>query len=103
MNLILRHGFLGYMLLLTLVRANLVFRKCKVISSLIFAGYAGFHPPRPGQDEDVLSAANVKHGFILAHPVLVSIDVSVDAAVITMYFSLGRNIQRAIYDQRKPS
>ncbi|TFK44503.1 hypothetical protein BDQ12DRAFT_21589 [Crucibulum laeve] len=32
-------------------------------------GYAGFHPPRPGQDEDVLSESNVKNGFILGHSV----------------------------------
>ncbi|KAF8160920.1 hypothetical protein B0H34DRAFT_795767 [Crassisporium funariophilum] len=34
-------------------------------------GYAGFHPPRPGQDEDVLSGKNVKDGFILGQPVSV--------------------------------
>ncbi|KAK7057438.1 Med12 domain-containing protein [Favolaschia claudopus] len=28
-------------------------------------GYPGFHPPRPNQDEDVLTAENVKNGFIL--------------------------------------
>ncbi|KIK91304.1 hypothetical protein PAXRUDRAFT_830959 [Paxillus rubicundulus Ve08.2h10] len=28
-------------------------------------GYPGFHPPHPGQDEDVLSESNVKTGFIL--------------------------------------
>ncbi|KAJ7128929.1 hypothetical protein C8R43DRAFT_1026393 [Mycena crocata] len=28
-------------------------------------GYTGFHPPRPGQDEDVLTAENVRNGFIL--------------------------------------
>ncbi|KAJ7039194.1 hypothetical protein C8F04DRAFT_1087468 [Mycena alexandri] len=26
-------------------------------------GYTGFHPPRPGQDEDVLTAENVRNGF----------------------------------------
>ena len=30
------------------------------------AGYSGFYPPRPGQDEDVLSETAVKQGFILA-------------------------------------
>ncbi|KAF9567913.1 hypothetical protein CPC08DRAFT_813741 [Agrocybe pediades] len=34
-------------------------------------GYIGFHPPRPGQDEDSLSETNVKNGFILAQPVAV--------------------------------
>ncbi|KAF9070892.1 hypothetical protein BDP27DRAFT_1419656 [Rhodocollybia butyracea] len=32
-------------------------------------GYPNFHPPRPGQDEDILSEANVKNGFILAQAV----------------------------------
>ncbi|KIM45096.1 hypothetical protein M413DRAFT_441761 [Hebeloma cylindrosporum] len=34
-------------------------------------GYVGFHPPRPGQDEDSLSENNVKNGFILGQPVAV--------------------------------
>ena len=34
-------------------------------------GYVGFHPPRPGQDEDSLSESNVKNGFILGQPVAV--------------------------------
>ncbi|KAF9219563.1 hypothetical protein BS17DRAFT_760662 [Gyrodon lividus] len=29
-------------------------------------GYPGFHPPHPGQDEDVLSESNVKTGFLLS-------------------------------------
>ncbi|KAJ7502832.1 hypothetical protein B0H11DRAFT_1986564 [Mycena galericulata] len=28
-------------------------------------GYTGFHPPRPGQDEDVLTTENVRNGFAL--------------------------------------
>ncbi|KAJ7497070.1 hypothetical protein FB451DRAFT_214151 [Mycena latifolia] len=28
-------------------------------------GYTGFHPPRPGQDEDVLTTENVRNGFTL--------------------------------------
>lgn len=32
-------------------------------------GYPGFHPPRPGQDEDILSETNVKNGFVLQHHV----------------------------------
>ncbi|KAJ7078858.1 hypothetical protein B0H15DRAFT_526897 [Mycena belliarum] len=28
-------------------------------------GYPGFHPPRPGQDEDVLTTENVRNGFTL--------------------------------------
>ncbi|RDB24995.1 Mediator of RNA polymerase II transcription subunit 12 [Hypsizygus marmoreus] len=32
-------------------------------------GYPGFFPPRAGQDEDVLSEANVKNGFVLGHQV----------------------------------
>ncbi|KAJ8455905.1 hypothetical protein ONZ45_g18844 [Pleurotus djamor] len=32
-------------------------------------GYPGFHPPRPGQDEDILSEQNVKNGFVADHPV----------------------------------
>lgn len=44
------------------------------ISLLIIylSGYAGFHPPRPGQDEDALSEPNVKNGYILAQAVSVS-------------------------------
>ncbi|KAF9484513.1 hypothetical protein BDN70DRAFT_872547 [Pholiota conissans] len=34
-------------------------------------GYAGFHPPRPGQAEDVLSDSNVKNGYILGQAVSV--------------------------------
>ncbi|KAF6760086.1 hypothetical protein DFP72DRAFT_1031563 [Ephemerocybe angulata] len=34
-------------------------------------GYPGFHPSRPGQDEDKMTAANVKLGFILPQPVAV--------------------------------
>lgn len=30
-----------------------------------FSGHLGFHPPYPGQDEDVLSETNVKSGFVL--------------------------------------
>ncbi|KAG2113880.1 uncharacterized protein F5147DRAFT_788005 [Suillus discolor] len=32
-------------------------------------GYPGFHPPRPGQDEDVLSDKHIKDGFLLPLPV----------------------------------
>ncbi|KAL0581804.1 RNA polymerase II mediator complex subunit [Marasmius crinis-equi] len=32
-------------------------------------GYAGFHPPRPGQDEDLLSEYNVKNGYHLGFTV----------------------------------
>ncbi|GLB37302.1 putative transcription mediator complex subunit Med12 [Lyophyllum shimeji] len=32
-------------------------------------GYLGFYPPRAGQDEDLLSEANVKNGFVLGKPV----------------------------------
>ncbi|KAJ7755754.1 hypothetical protein DFH07DRAFT_490213 [Mycena maculata] len=28
-------------------------------------GYTGFHPPRPGQDEDVLTTKNIQNGFTL--------------------------------------
>lgn len=45
-----------------------------------FAGYPGFHPPRPGQDEDVLTDANVKQGFQLGQQVIVS------ALVIRVYY-----------------
>jgi len=40
--------------------------------TLYWLGYIGFHPPRPGQDEDNLSETNIKNGFILAQPVAVS-------------------------------
>lgn len=42
------------------------------LTSLFSLGYVGFHPPRPGQDEDTLSESNVKSGFILPQPVPVS-------------------------------
>ncbi|KAL0956176.1 hypothetical protein HGRIS_002336 [Hohenbuehelia grisea] len=32
-------------------------------------GYPGFHPPRPGQDEDLLTESNIKNGFTFAAPV----------------------------------
>lgn len=32
-------------------------------------GYSGFHPPRPGQDEDVMSQTNIKNGFIVGDSV----------------------------------
>jgi mediator of RNA polymerase II transcription subunit 12, fungi type len=32
-------------------------------------GYPGFHPPKPGQDEDILSAKHVKEGFAMSNPV----------------------------------
>ena len=37
----------------------------------LLLGYPGFHPPRPGQDEDKLSENNIKNGFILGQPVSV--------------------------------
>lgn len=39
-----------------------------------YLGYPGFHPPRPGQDEDTLSENNIKNGFILGQPVSVRFD-----------------------------
>ncbi|KAH7905552.1 hypothetical protein BJ138DRAFT_1072652 [Hygrophoropsis aurantiaca] len=32
-------------------------------------GYPGFYPPRPGQDEDILSETHVKNGFVLGQSV----------------------------------
>ncbi|KAG1807740.1 hypothetical protein EV424DRAFT_1575826 [Suillus variegatus] len=32
-------------------------------------GYPNFHPPRPGQDEDVLSDKHIKDDFLLLLPV----------------------------------
>ncbi|KAJ3781694.1 hypothetical protein GGU10DRAFT_98188 [Lentinula aff. detonsa] len=32
-------------------------------------GYPNFHPPRPGQEEDILSESNVKNGFVLSQVV----------------------------------
>ncbi|KAF5322492.1 hypothetical protein D9619_001365 [Psilocybe cf. subviscida] len=34
-------------------------------------GYVGYHPPKPGQEEDALSENNVKNGYHLAQPVSV--------------------------------
>ncbi|KAJ6602183.1 hypothetical protein B0H10DRAFT_2167359 [Mycena sp. CBHHK59/15] len=47
-------------------------------------GYTGFHPPRPGQDEDVLSTANVKNGF------------TVPAAVAVERFSAQRVVNESL-------
>ncbi|KAL1675939.1 hypothetical protein EV122DRAFT_280599 [Schizophyllum commune] len=32
-------------------------------------GYTGFYPPKPGQDEDLLTESNIKKGFQLGHAV----------------------------------
>ncbi|KAF8876501.1 hypothetical protein BD779DRAFT_1560397 [Infundibulicybe gibba] len=32
-------------------------------------GYMGFYPPQPGQDEDILSAKNMREGFVLGEQV----------------------------------
>jgi hypothetical protein len=37
------------------------------------SGHPGFHPPCPGQDEDVLSDKHVKDGFLLPLAVPVSL------------------------------
>lgn len=37
----------------------------------ISTGYSGFFPPKPGQDEDVLSPERVKKGFLLSAEVSV--------------------------------
>ncbi|KZT24227.1 hypothetical protein NEOLEDRAFT_1067868 [Neolentinus lepideus HHB14362 ss-1] len=42
-------------------------------------GYIGFHPPRPGQAEDVLSEGNIKNGFSVGHSVMAETFTSVDA------------------------
>jgi len=39
----------------------------------IHTGYPNFHPPCPGQDEDVLSDKHIKDGFLLSLPVPVSL------------------------------
>jgi len=36
------------------------------------SGYPGFHPPRPRQDEDILTTANVKDGVQYKLPISVS-------------------------------
>jgi hypothetical protein len=55
----------------TLVLHFLLARTSAEYVALIPPGYVGFHPPRPGQDEDSLSESNVKNGFILGQPVAV--------------------------------
>lgn len=55
----------------TLVFNFLLARTTAEYVALIPLGYVGFHPPRPGQDEDTLSESNVKNGFILGQPVAV--------------------------------
>jgi mediator of RNA polymerase II transcription subunit 12 len=43
-------------------------------SHRFFLGYPGFHPPRPGQDEDVLSEANIKNGFTIGYSIPVCLN-----------------------------
>lgn len=61
-------------------------------------GYAGFHPPRPGQDEDVMSQTNVKNGFVIGESVPVS-NMSSCLTDSSAYEYKGGNVQCARYDQ----
>lgn len=73
MNLIPRDGSQRFMAPQTSVRAHRwqSFSSISLLKTCLI-GYAGFHPPRPGQDEDALSEPNVKNGYILAQAVSVS-------------------------------
>lgn len=44
-----------------------------LLTHKISLGYPGFHPPRPGHDEDVLTENSVKIGYILSQSVSVSL------------------------------
>lgn len=66
-----RHGFHKLMDRQTWV-SGLECLKSTSIPSVKFLGYPGFYPPRPGQEEDVMSQANIKRGLILGEPVPVS-------------------------------
>ncbi|TFK53918.1 hypothetical protein OE88DRAFT_1717321 [Heliocybe sulcata] len=48
-------------------------------SSSADLGYIGFHPPRPGQAEDILSEANIKNGFSVGPSVQAETFTSVNA------------------------
>jgi hypothetical protein len=52
---------------------------CNVLTGLRVSllGYPGFFPPKPGQDEDVLSETRVRTGFVLGHQVSVSCRINV--------------------------
>jgi mediator of RNA polymerase II transcription subunit 12 len=52
-------------------------------------GYLGFHPPRPGQDEDLLTDSNVKQGFILGS------QVNVRRFLAYIYFSVLSEVSKA--------
>lgn len=43
-----------------------------ILTEIPPAGYVGFYPPRPDEDEEVLTEANVKNGLILGLSVPVS-------------------------------
>ncbi|EGO25090.1 hypothetical protein SERLADRAFT_368519 [Serpula lacrymans var. lacrymans S7.9] len=54
-------------------------------------GYPGFYPPRPGQDEDILSEANVKNGFVLA--------ASVQSEYSTTTDTIKQDVTKNIFDE----
>lgn len=59
---------------------------------LSYAGYIGYDPPRPGQDEDVLTANNIKNGYT----VLTSVPVRAQHyfSGLFAYIVIGRGFQR---------
>ncbi|KAF8070344.1 hypothetical protein FPV67DRAFT_1413891 [Lyophyllum atratum] len=70
-------------------------------------GYLGFYPPRSGQEEDLLSEANVKNGFVLGKPVsaetfsahsLINVDLSSSAT-----FSKLETLMNEIFIRRADS
>ena len=89
-NPVLLHGFPTSMNPQTLVRI-IIWMVNKVVLTYR-EGYAGFHPPRP-QDEDVMSQTNVKNGFVIGESVPVSIISSCprDLQVYESWIS-GRNV-----------
>ncbi|EPQ57624.1 hypothetical protein GLOTRDRAFT_137894 [Gloeophyllum trabeum ATCC 11539] len=49
------------------------------VSTSADLGYIGFHPPHPGQPEDVLSQSNIQNGFSVGHTVSAETFTSVEA------------------------
>jgi mediator of RNA polymerase II transcription subunit 12 len=69
----------------------------------IHTGYPGFHPPCPGQDEDVLSDKHVKDGFLLPLPVPVSLQ-SINSSLMTdMMIRMSIKVLPLLFSSRTQS
>jgi len=61
-----------------------------------YPGYPGFHPPRPGQEEDILSEVNVKNGFVLQH--LIAVSLMLQSISLVLNHFVGRDFQCSVDD-----